>query len=125
LRGHIFKVFLGVCWGLELLGHMQVILWTIIQFFGFFFCETGVWTQVFVFIKQTLYRLSHTSSPFCSGYFGLRNYLPRLALNHYPPDLSLPRSRNERPCPASLNEYLDTVGVTLNKPSNLPWSRFL
>jgi hypothetical protein len=33
--------------------------------------------------------------PFCSGYFGgrgLANYLPRLALNCDPPDLSLPSS---------------------------------
>jgi hypothetical protein len=35
-----------------------------------FFCgRTGVWTQGFVLTKQ-LYCLSHTSSPFCSGYFG-------------------------------------------------------
>jgi hypothetical protein len=38
------------------------------------------------------YHLSHTSSPFCSGYFGdgcLANYLPWLASKHNPPDLSL------------------------------------
>jgi hypothetical protein len=39
--------------------------------------------------------LEHTSSPFCSGYFGdgrmgLMNYLLGLALNHHPPDLRLP-----------------------------------
>jgi hypothetical protein len=37
--------------------------------------------------------LSHISSPPCSGYFGnggLLNYLPGLALNCDPPDLSLP-----------------------------------
>jgi hypothetical protein len=36
--------------------------------------------------------LSHTSNPFCSGYFGdgsLKNYLFGLALNLKPPDLSL------------------------------------
>jgi hypothetical protein len=35
--------------------------------------------------------ISHTSSPFCSGYFGdggLWNYLPGLASNHDPPDLT-------------------------------------
>jgi hypothetical protein len=43
--------------------------------------------------KQVFYSLSHTSSPFYCGYFGdgsLSNYLPMLALNHDPPDLSLP-----------------------------------
>jgi hypothetical protein len=30
----------------------------------------GVWIQGFVFVKQSLYSLSHTSIPFCSGYFG-------------------------------------------------------
>jgi hypothetical protein len=37
--------------------------------------------------------LSHTFSSFCSDFFGdggLMNYLPRLALNHDPPDLSQP-----------------------------------
>jgi hypothetical protein len=45
------------------------------------------------------YFLNHTFSPFCSGYFlemgggsGLKNYLPRLALNCDPPNLSLPSS---------------------------------
>jgi hypothetical protein len=43
--------------------------------------------------KADTYHLSHTSSPFGSGYFGDRsfgNYFPRLALIHHPPDLSLP-----------------------------------
>jgi hypothetical protein len=42
-----------------------------------------------------LYSLSHTSSPFCSVYLGdggLVNYLPRLSLNHNPPDYGLPCS---------------------------------
>jgi hypothetical protein len=45
--------------------------------------------------KQALYLLSHTSSPFCCGYFGdggLVNYLPRLDLNLDPHDLSHPSS---------------------------------
>jgi hypothetical protein len=46
----------------------------------------------------------HTSSPFFSAYFGdggrgLRLYLPGLALNCNPPDLSLPSSKDYR-CPA-------------------------
>jgi hypothetical protein len=39
----------------------------------------GVWTQSFTLAKQVPYHLSHTSSPFCSAYFGdrgLSNYLP-------------------------------------------------
>jgi hypothetical protein len=42
----------------------------------FIFGGTRVWTQGFTFTKQA-YCLSHTSSPFCSGYFwrwGLINY---------------------------------------------------
>jgi hypothetical protein len=45
--------------------------------------------------KQVLYDLSNTCNPFFSGYFGdggLMNYLPKLALNHDPPKLSLLRS---------------------------------
>jgi hypothetical protein len=53
--------------------------------------RTGVWTQDFTLTKQVLYGLSHTSSPFCSGYFEMGSYmkyLPGLASNHYPPNLS-------------------------------------
>jgi hypothetical protein len=49
---------------------------------NFFFGGTGVWTQGFLLVKQALYCLSHTSSPFCSDYFwreGLVNCLLRLA----------------------------------------------
>jgi hypothetical protein len=51
--------------------------------------------------------LSHTSSPFCSGYFGdgsLKNYLPGLASNCYPAHLILLSSqdyRHEPPMPTS------------------------
>jgi hypothetical protein len=38
----------------------------------FCFCGTGVWTQTFMFAKQALYHLIHTSNPFCSCYFGNR-----------------------------------------------------
>jgi hypothetical protein len=34
------------------------------------FGGTGVYTQGFALAKQVLYCLSHTFSPFCSGYFG-------------------------------------------------------
>jgi hypothetical protein len=60
--------------------------------FFFFFFENGVLKQVFMLAKQALYRLSHTSSAFCSGYFEDRVYLLDLALNLDPPDLSLPSS---------------------------------
>jgi hypothetical protein len=46
-------------------------------------------------LKQELYHLSQTSSPFCSGYFGdggLVNCLPGLDSNHDLSDLSLPSS---------------------------------
>jgi hypothetical protein len=49
----------------------------------------------FTLAKQALYHFNHTSSPFCSGYFGdggLVNYLPRLASNYCPPNPSLPSS---------------------------------
>jgi hypothetical protein len=48
-----------------------------------------------MFAKQVLYCWNHTSSPFCSGYFGdggLLNYLPGLASNHDPPELNLQNS---------------------------------
>jgi hypothetical protein len=40
------------------------------QFFCCCFCETGALIQVFTPAKKVLYSLSHTSSPFCFGYFG-------------------------------------------------------
>jgi hypothetical protein len=61
----------------------------------FFFGGTGVSIQGFMLTKQALYCLRHTCSSFSSGYFGdggLMDYLPRLALNHDSPDLSLPSS---------------------------------
>jgi hypothetical protein len=56
---------------------------------GFFFL-----TQGFALAKQAIYCLSHTSGPFCSGYFGdgvgLSNCLLGLALNLDPFDLNFP-----------------------------------
>jgi hypothetical protein len=67
----------------------------LLHFFLFFFYRIGVWTQGYMLVKQTLYCLSHTSSPFCSGYFGdgdIMSYLPGLVSNHNPPDLSFSSS---------------------------------
>jgi hypothetical protein len=64
------------------------------------------WRCGFMLAKKVLYRLSHISSPFCSGYFrngGLTNYLPGLAFSPHPFNLSLPSSsritgvRNQNP----------------------------
>jgi hypothetical protein len=37
----------------------------------FSFCGIGIWTQGFALIKQAPYCLSHTCTPFSSGYFGV------------------------------------------------------
>jgi hypothetical protein len=79
---------------------MMELLNTLNQGNSFFVClffgRTEVLNSGF---ELKTYHLSHTSSPFCSGNFGdgrggggLMNYLPRLALNQDPPDLSLPSS---------------------------------
>jgi hypothetical protein len=49
-------------------------------------------------IMQTV-PLKQTFHPLCFGYFGefLENYLPVLASNHDPPNLSLPSSEDYRP----------------------------
>jgi hypothetical protein len=61
-------------------------------FYLFYFILAGLGFELhFRLAKQVLYDLSHTSSPFCSGYFG-ENYLPWLVSNCNPPDLSLPSS---------------------------------
>jgi hypothetical protein len=47
------------------------------------FCGTDFGTQVFAFAKQALYHLSHISSSLLLWLYwrwGLKNYLPRLAL---------------------------------------------
>jgi hypothetical protein len=65
------------CWGLNPEPHTcsttdlhrQPDLYTI-RFFFFFFDGPGILTKSFAFAKQSLYHISHTSSPVCSGYFG-------------------------------------------------------
>jgi hypothetical protein len=60
------------------------------------------------------YRLSHTSSPFCSGDFGdgvSRTICPGLTSNCDPPNLSLPSGwdyRHESACPAAINSLCGT-----------------
>jgi hypothetical protein len=64
-------------------------------FFFFFFLVGWSLNLGLILAKQALYPMSHTSSPFYSGYFGdggLMNCLPRLVLNLNPPDLGLPSS---------------------------------
>jgi hypothetical protein len=43
-----------------------------IFFFFFSFGGNGIWTQGLTLVKQELYHLTDTSSPFCFGYFGDR-----------------------------------------------------
>jgi hypothetical protein len=65
----------------------HVILWAV------FFCGTGAWTQGFALAKQ-VHCLSHTSTPFCSGYLGdrgLTNYFPQLASYQNLPNLNPPK----------------------------------
>jgi hypothetical protein len=54
-----------------------------VESFIIFFVGVGLGFELsFIFAKQVLYYLSHTSSPFFSGYFGdggIKNYLSRLA----------------------------------------------
>jgi hypothetical protein len=69
----------------------RIILLACFSLFG----GIGIWIQDFTTAKQVLYCVSLTSCLFWSFYFedgGLKNYFPRLALNHDPPDLSLPSS---------------------------------
>jgi hypothetical protein len=64
------------------------------DFIVFFFFLVGLGFEL-RFAKQGLYCLNYTSSPFCYGYLGdscLLNYLPRLASNCDPPNVSLPSS---------------------------------
>jgi hypothetical protein len=61
----------------------------------FFFFLVGLGFELRALQLQSRRCLNHTSSPFCSGYFGgwsLQNFLPGLTLNLHPPDLSLPSS---------------------------------
>jgi hypothetical protein len=53
------------------IGKLPILCYLIIVWY-LFVCMygTGVWTQDFMLATQAVYHLSHTSSPFCSGYFG-------------------------------------------------------
>jgi hypothetical protein len=65
-----------------------------VSFLSFFIGESGIWTQGFMVLKQAFYCLSHTSSPFCSGYVGDGSHelLCGLASNYDSLDLSFPSS---------------------------------
>jgi hypothetical protein len=78
-------------------------IWVSLRFRGFlkfgffldFLLRLGFETQGFVIARQALYCLTHSPSPFCSGYFAIRslpNYLPGLASNCDPPNVSVPSS---------------------------------
>jgi hypothetical protein len=60
------------------------------RFKKIFLVGPGFELRAFVFVKQVLYHLNHTSGTFCSGYFGDGVSRTRLALNRAPSDLSLP-----------------------------------
>jgi hypothetical protein len=64
----------------------------------FFSRWNWVWTQGFILAKQVLYNLSHISSLLYSGYFsyGVLQTVPQLPSNRYPPNLSLPSSKDYR-----------------------------
>jgi hypothetical protein len=49
---------------------LKIQTWTNEKKNFFFLGGTGVWTQGSTLVKQALYHLHQTPSPFCSGYFG-------------------------------------------------------
>jgi hypothetical protein len=49
--------------------HHKIYFIIFLKLISIFSSGTGVWTQVFMIAKQVLYCLSHTHSPYCSGYF--------------------------------------------------------
>jgi hypothetical protein len=62
-----------------------------LSFFFFFFCGAEDWTQGFMLAKQAQLEPCFQSILLWLFWrWGLMNYLPVLALNHIPPDLSLP-----------------------------------
>jgi hypothetical protein len=68
----------------------------LIHLFIYFFGGTGIWTQGFCACKTGFLPLeSHVHlTLIIFGDGGLTNYLPGLASNHNPPDLSCPRSQD-------------------------------
>jgi hypothetical protein len=58
-----------------------------------------VWTQGFILVRQTLYCLNHTSSPFFSGYFGDKvSLFAQAGLNHNSPIFKLPTITEWQAC---------------------------
>jgi hypothetical protein len=73
--------------------------------------------------------LSHSTSPFVSCFFlreDLTNYLPRLALNHDPPDLCLLSSWDDRRAPLAPSRprlfliYIASSRLALRKTLRTP-----
>jgi type VI protein secretion system component VasF len=55
----------------KLVDNQNYVLWKYLPIKCFFFGGIGVWTLVFMLVKQVLYHLSHTSSPKCSCFYNM------------------------------------------------------
>jgi hypothetical protein len=101
-QNHVYHRILSICrnvetplqWHINMLHGNYACLSLSLPIFFFFLWDWNL-NSGLCSCKAGFYGLSHTSSPFCSGYFEvgcLPNHLPRLASNLHPPHLSLPSS---------------------------------